>query len=525
MGRLVANFEFLTALLKNGSFDEYYFFSPDVGLQKLMVKKLESIGLPDDVKSKLKFLLYFDLKIALSKLDFHVFHLGGFGYFMPGLAYIRNNYAKNQFPITGIIHSLNGFESPYHFLKLSKAPFYPSDSLICSSDAGRKVVENYLAQTNQHFNCRFPGVLKRIPLGIDASHFQPGSRTEARSKLGWDANTIYLLSIGRFSPYVKADYGPLFVCLKRIIEKNPTLPVKAVLAGGNDPAVPVVRDMVREFGLVNHVEMRVDFDDPEKNLLYDAADVYFSISDNNQETFGLSVVEAMAHRLPCVVTDFNGYRERIIHGEEGYRIRTIGMKKNHTLKDISEVMNFNSVQLMNAQGVTLDLEALEDAFISLITSSEKRQALGTAARKRAEEYSWPVIIRAYESHWETLFQNSREQKPAPVMTNPFEINYGKIFEHYTTEHLLPDSALEITKEGSDIIAGTAAIPGKYADMHSILVEEFIILVLKMLKERPASLSVLIRSVSKNQVSIEQSLLEVHLLWMAKYGLIRITNDE
>ena len=45
---------------------------------------------------------------------------------------------------------------------------------------------------------------------------------------------------------------------------------------------------------------------------YAAADIFVSLSDNIQETFGLTPVEAMAAGLPVVASDWDGYRETIV---------------------------------------------------------------------------------------------------------------------------------------------------------------------------------------------------------------------
>ena len=96
MGRLVANFEFLASLLRYGRFDEYYFFSPDTIMKKLLMQRISFLNLPASTENKFKFLLHFDIKNIISKISFNVFHLGGFGYFMPGLAYLRHNYAAKS---------------------------------------------------------------------------------------------------------------------------------------------------------------------------------------------------------------------------------------------------------------------------------------------------------------------------------------------------------------------------------------------------------------------------------------------
>ena len=133
LGRHVANYEFFTALLSSGSFDEYHLFCLSAGHMARTRKRLLQENIPQKQKEKVRLFLINALIDEIGRREYHVFHLGGWGYFFPGLAYIRNNHAKNNFPITALIHSLNGIETNYHALKLCTAPLLPCDTIVCST--------------------------------------------------------------------------------------------------------------------------------------------------------------------------------------------------------------------------------------------------------------------------------------------------------------------------------------------------------------------------------------------------------
>ena len=68
----------------------------------------------------------------------------------------------------------------------------------------------------------------------------------------------------------------------------------------------------------------VDGRDPVvRKQAWSAADFFTSLSDNIQETFGLTPVEAMAAGLPIVITDWNGYRDTLEDGIQGIAIPTV----------------------------------------------------------------------------------------------------------------------------------------------------------------------------------------------------------
>ena len=59
------------------------------------------------------------------------------------------------------------------------------------------------------------------------------------------------------------------------------------------------------------------------DALWAGADIFVSLVDNVQESFGLTPIEAMAAGLPVVVSDWDGYRDTARNGEDGFLIPTV----------------------------------------------------------------------------------------------------------------------------------------------------------------------------------------------------------
>ena len=149
-----------------------------------------------------------------------------------------------------------------------------------------------------------------------------------------------------------------------------------------------------------------------------AADVAVSLVDNPQETFGLSVAEAMAAGVPLVVSDWDGYRDLVRDGIDGFRVPTrwasVAQPASVPLgwQQLLGLEPYPKVAGALGQLVHFDTQAAEAACLTLLTRSELRRAMGAAARQRANETFHPDVVM---SQIEALFldlQDRRQQAAA-----------------------------------------------------------------------------------------------------------------
>jgi hypothetical protein len=154
--------------------------------------------------------------------------------------------------------------------------------------------------------------------------------------------------------------------------------------------------------------------------IWAAADIFTSLSDNIQESFGLAPIEAMAAGLPSVVSDWDGYRDTVRDGLDGFRIPTVmppaGSGVELALRFASGADNYDHY-LANTSGcVAVDVAACVEAYVRLIENAELRQTMGRVARQRAEEvFDWRVVVRAYQELWGELaaIRSAAADPPAP----------------------------------------------------------------------------------------------------------------
>ncbi len=458
MGRLVANYEFLQALLKHGHFDAYHLFCLNTTHQQWTKEKVKEMDLPDSIKARVTLLTYAHLIERIKQENYHVFHLGGWGYFFSDLVYLRNRYAKNKFPITGLIHSLNAQITNVHALKVSWSPLLSYDTIICSSLAGQTAIKNVFSNLSKNLSSAMIPFknhprLEMVPLGIADHFFDAIPKTDSRHRLQLLSSGFFFLSMGRFSPTLKMDFYPLLLAFQELINNNNKQNIFLLLCGSGSPSeIKLLETMLRELNLTEQVRIFSNFDSSQKIHLYNAADAFISLSDNVQETFGLAVIEAQARGIPVIVSDWNGYRELVETDYNGYKIPTCWTSEL-LQEELADIMNFETMQLLMAQSTAVDLKELNTALEKLSGDPALCQRLGENGKKRSfEKYRWSIVIKQYEELWEKLFQESMKDPETGLELNPLRTDYSTVFTHYPTSFLAIDNLLKITARGKTVLS-------------------------------------------------------------------------
>jgi glycosyltransferase involved in cell wall biosynthesis len=419
MGRPVANQGFLRALLVHGTWDAYHFFAPDTAQASLFSSKVAELVPQPELQRRIFVSPHAHLPSLLAEKDWNVFHQGDFTYFTPHLAALRSRVAKRPFPITGVTHSLDGALMQLRFLQLVLAGMAPWDAIVCTSRAAARLVAGKLdevrgllrAATGAELAC--PARTPRIPLGIEDALFDGPDRAEARRHLHIPEGAVVGLSVGRLSLRTKTDWSPILEELGRMRAAGQLGKFILLIAGGGqNDGVKLLQGLIDGAGLTNQVFLFPNFTPETKPHLYRAADFYLSLVDTNQETFGLSVIEAMAAGLPVVASDFDGYRDAVVDGENGFLVPTIGTT---ALPDFMApnlgILDANLARLYLAQMVAVDLPPLRAALRTLIDDVALRQRMGEEARRRAEGYRWARVIAEYEALWRSLDEEAARGTP------------------------------------------------------------------------------------------------------------------
>lgn len=193
-----------------------------------------------------------------------------------------------------------------------------------------------------------------------------------------------------------------------------------------------------------------------------------SLSDNIQETFGLTPVEAMAAGLPVVVTDWNGYRETVRDPVDGFRVATrapaAGMGEHLARVRDAESLSTDLFCWAAAAATSLGQAELVDRFSALIESGDLPRQMGASGQARARtEFDWSRVHQQHQELWAALSERRVAAKDgaagggrlasAPKLTG-VQLDPFTAFGHYPTHEVTPATMVAITDGSSPQLCAT-----------------------------------------------------------------------
>lgn len=331
------------------------------------------------------------------------------------LAWLRRKYAGERgYSLIGVIHTLGPPASRHAHAMLSVAPVQPWDALVCTSPAVREVFVAMYGEWEGYLRERFGAAriprphLPVIPLGVDGAAMavqadRPQAGRAARAALGVGADDILLLWVGRLSFFEKAFPQPMMRAAEEAARATGARVHFAMVGWFPDAATqePLYRAAAAACApsVGFHI---VDGSDQAKVAdMWAASDIFVSLVDNTQETFGLTPIEAMAAGLPVVVSDWDGYRSTVRDGEEGFLIPTL-IGPSGGLPDVlldSHALTLRSYQHYIAaisQHTAVHVGRAAGAIAALIRSPDLRRRMGDAGRRRVRaHFDWAVVAPRY----------------------------------------------------------------------------------------------------------------------------------
>lgn len=365
-------------------------------------------------------------------------------------AWKRIHHGPASYSLTGVTHTLCSGNALDALGDLLLAPLEPWDALICTSQTTRTVVQRIYHSWGEYLASRCGSApmarfeLPVIPLGVNCAGFAAdwamgGERAAAgrqyRTERGICDDDVVFLFVGRLSFHAKAHPLPMFLALEEAARRTGRT-LWLTLCGwfANESIEAEFRQGAAKYCPSVRFDV-LDGRRPEmREQAWEGADVFTSLVDNIQETFGLTPIEAMAAGLPAVVSDWDGYKETVRTGVDGFRVATLapgpGDGGDLASRFSLGLDNYDHYIGQTSQSISVDMEETIAAYVQLAGNRELRRTMGAAARRRAETvFDWSIVIRAYQELWGALAERRAAADPAhrrplphPLRDDPYALH-------------------------------------------------------------------------------------------------------
>ena len=474
----------------------------------------------------------------LSKLQNQALYLPSPG--IGEMAVHRAKFDERQFSLCGVTHTTATHRVMQTLSDLPLDPIRPWDALICTSSSVRQSVEVIIQERVEYLQWKLGATrielpqLPVIPLGVHCKDYAQFDKAAARIALNIASDDIVVVYVGRLSFHAKAHPHPMLVALEEAAKVlAPGRRVHLLQCGwfANEHIEKAFEQSQTQLSpnvLHHHIDGRIK---ANVRQVWSAADVFISLSDNIQETFGLTPIEAMAAGLPVVVSDWNGYKDTIVHGETGYRIKTTLPSSNGVGQTLAEryAAGQDSYDMYcghSCETISVDIPETVHYLSQLFASPELREQLGSAGKKRAlARYDWSVIMRQYHDLWEQLDEIRCSHRdnfgalPHKVMSH--QIDPYRLFSHYPTVQLSDTAQFILNKSLTQSEFESIATLTGHAFAEFILPDFTLAQQIQqsLVDEPNMQLGTLM-----SQLNCESQLVEIAVSWLMKIGVLSIRTE-
>jgi hypothetical protein len=401
----------------------------------------------------------------------------------------------------------------------------------------RTMVLRLLGEWGQYLEHRLgtqslhPVNLPVIPLGIDTGLItdktaNAKARRLFRKKLGIGKKDIIVLFVGRLAYHAKAHPLPMYLGLEQA-RRETGKKIHLVQAGwfSNEPLKKLFISSAHKCAPSVHHHF-LDGRKPDvRRGIWAAADIFCTLSDNIQETFGITPIEAMAAGLPLVASNWDGYRDTIRDGIDGFLVPTAqppagtGLSLAQAFED--ELINYDRYVGAAAQHIAVDVTATAAAFTRLVADVALRKKMGAAGRQRAQDvFDWSVVLGQYRQLWAQLAEKRRQEpetapRPPARLPNPLRADPYLLYADYPNMTIMPDSLIVKT-------------PVSRAETDRLMTAEFLTLLPQLRGGQDLPVRILAqlgdtpsRVESQFNLADDKATILRAVGWLAKTGLIRL----
>jgi 1,2-diacylglycerol 3-alpha-glucosyltransferase len=273
-----------------------------------------------------------------------------------------------KIPLVGTFHTFFGDPNylkhaklDYKFIekivwRYSKFFYNKCDLITCPSETTKQELISH----------KHTKPIKVISNGIDFSVFNNSESKKVKNK--YNKNGFLLLFIGRIAYEKNILY--LLECFKNVIDKISN--VKLILIG-EGPEMKDVKEKLKELKIEGKVILlgRVNHDELVKSSIFGACDIFVSASVTENQP--MTVLEAQANGLPCIVMNERGMKTLVKNNFNGFLVENNNksafsdaivylLKNKRILKDFRK----NTLSEIKKHEISKVIEIWEKTYKSLI---------------------------------------------------------------------------------------------------------------------------------------------------------------
>lgn len=446
-------------------------------------------------------------------------------------AWLRSRLGRPDWPITAVLHSLAPAPRIRYFFTSALLPLLGRhDALVCPSQAAKQALERTFLSVPPaaRATAAIPCELPVIPFGVDGEEMAAPAREAARLAHGLAPATVAFLYVGRLAPD-KGDLLPLLLAFSRLPRAADTV----LLVAGDDTQLrlaPALANAARELGCGERVRLLPDVSRETKVELLAAADVFVSPTENIQESFGLTIAEAMAAGLPVVASDWGSHGELVEDGVTGLLVPTYLPPLTapwHILTLYSGIAHENLLAMSTA----VDVERLAGSLRLLLERPDLRQAMGREARRRAAAtLDWRAVIARYDDLWRDQLRRARGLPAGTAVAKAFACSsFQEVFAGYPTRSLSGDDLVAL--DGGLDPEMARQLPGVLAANLHFQADTFSRLVAVLAAAGPIRIADLVEQVCEPPASSAEAAagtrpadVERHIGRLVKYGVLKLAKS-
>jgi D-inositol-3-phosphate glycosyltransferase len=274
--------------------------------------------------------------------------------------------------------------------------------------------------------------------------------------------------------------------MRGLADDNPNVLLVIATQGPMSSPPSDIINLARAHGVESRIRLIHSVALFAKPLVYNAADVFVCTSRNLEDTFGITLLEAMACGTPVVATDWGGHRDIVEHGRAGFLVPTGWSDEAvDSISPVASLCDLGMVEAYLESQTEFDTTTLTVRLQEVIANPDLRRRFSEEGRRRAmTEFNWAGIIHRYEELWRQQLDDLAVVRTESARA--YGIDYDKVFRRFATRML--DTGLIIALSPSaDAEADLPSLRQLSAEIDS----EQVCRIRERLRERPMRLGELI----------------------------------